>query len=103
MLGARNRHDVLALGEQPRQRELTGRAVFLARQFRDLLHQSEIMADIFRSEAGVPLARIIVGERLRIFDSPGKEPAPQRRIGDESDAKLPRRLQRLFALGAIEQ
>ena len=52
--GARDRHDVLALRQHPRQRKLAGRAFFLARHLLDPMDQCQIAGEVFRSKSRMP-------------------------------------------------
>ena len=89
MLGAGNRHDVLPLGEQPRERELAGCAPFLARERFDPPDEIEIPLEVLSLKARMVLAPIALGDVLRTRDLAGEEPAAERTIRDEPDAELP--------------
>src|SRR6185437_11750595 len=59
--------------------------------------------EVLALEARVPAARVAGREIVEIRYHSGQEAAPQRRIGDERDAEVPRRGPRLLADLAIEQ
>ena len=64
-------------------------------------HQLPIAIEVLLLEARMGRTPAIdVGERL---DRPGQKAAPQRRIGDEADPELARRLARLFRLLPVQQ
>src|SRR5437773_1974835 len=89
VLGAGNRDDVVAVGEQPRERELAGRAAFLPGERFDAPDKIEILLKVVTLKARMVLAPIALGDVLRTRDLAGEEPAAERTIRDEPDAELP--------------
>ena len=96
-----NRHDVVALRQQPGERELAQRAFLLARHFLDAVATSDICGRDFPAAKRGCRRRASVSARLST--PPVSRPAPERRIGDERDIELPRRLQCLLGVGAVQQ
>src|SRR5260370_39553539 len=88
MLGTRNGHDVRPFREQPGKRELTRRAVLLARQLLHPAHQIEILLEVLALEARMILAPVAVLDVLRPLDLASQEPTAQRAVGDEPDLEL---------------
>src|SRR5207247_1738384 len=88
LLGPRDREDVLAAREQPRERDL--------RRFRTApggdrfqrLDELEVALEIAGLEARLLAADVVRGDVLDFPDVAGEEPAPERRVGDEADAEL---------------
>ena len=87
-LGAGDRGNVVALGEQPGQRDLRRCGVELGGAGLDLVDDAEVLLEVALGEAGVVLAPVVVGEILGGADRPGEEAVPERRVGHEADAKL---------------
>ena len=83
-----DRHDVLALRQHPRERELGRRALLPPRDLLDVRHQVEVLLEVVALEArGVPA--VVVGREVVEGAEPaGEEAAAQRAVGDEADAEL---------------
>ena len=63
--------------------------------------QRAVVVEVLGLEPGMRRAPPVdVGQRL---EGARQEAAPERRVGDEADAQLPRGLPRLLGLGAVEQ
>ena len=88
MLGSGNRDDVVPFGEQPRERELAGRAAFLARERFDAPDEIEILLKVLPLKARMVLAPIVFGNVIRALDLAGEEAAAERAVGDEADPKV---------------
>src|SRR4029453_16631838 len=88
-LGARNRDDVAAPGEQPGQRHLAGgRSLPLG----DLLNYSRgphVGLEVLALKAGIAPAIVAFGVVLGAPGSTRQEPAPERAERHETDAELP--------------
>src|SRR5439155_6720105 len=95
---AGDRHNVVALSQHPRERQLRRRAALLFRKLLDLAHQLDILLEILAGEARMVLAEIVVGEIVRRLDLAGEEPAAKRRISNIADAELAHRRE-YFRLG----
>src|SRR5207302_7714653 len=87
-LGAGDRGDVLALGEQPGQRDLRWCGVELGGDGLDLVDDAEILFEVALGEARVVLAPVIVSEVLGGADRPGEEAVAERRVGHEADPQV---------------
>src|SRR5438874_2073336 len=98
-----DRHDVLALREEPCEHELRRRALLLRRHLLEALHDLHVLVEMLALEARMGEAPVAVGQVRLALHRAGKHAAPERRIRDERDAELARRLQRLLAFDAIEQ
>src|SRR5204863_1250433 len=102
-LGSRDRDDVLALREQPREYELRRRALLLHRDLLEALHDLDVALEVLALEARMRETPVAVGQIGFALDRAGEHAAPQRRVGDERDAELAGRLQRFFAIRAVQQ
>src|SRR5215216_4287497 len=60
--GAGDRGDVVAAGEDPRERGLRGGCADLCADRADLVDEGEVAAEVVPGEAGVGLAPVVVGE-----------------------------------------
>ena len=87
-LGAGNRRDVVALREQPGQRDLCRCCTCLAGNGLDFVDDAQVALEVLAGEAWVGLAPVVVGELLGRADVAGEEAMPERRVGNESDAQL---------------
>src|SRR5436189_2983207 len=87
-LGPEDRHDVLAPGPHPRQRELRGRALLLDRDLLDVAEQLEVLGEVLPLEPRRAPAPVVGGEVLESLDLAGEESPPERAVGDEADAQL---------------
>src|SRR5437762_8945181 len=103
MSRARNRHDVVALRQHPRQCEL-GRGAFVLRgDLLDLSDELEILPEILTLKARVLSPEVIGGEIFDTLDLPGEKPAAKRAVGDEADAEHPERVeQAVFGVAGPE-
>lgn len=109
---ARNRDDVVALSEQPRERDLSSRRVVLLRDRLDAIDDAEDPREVLLREAGQPETHVALlqvrrgplGERgsatiaslcarSSTYDLASEETATEGRVCDDGDAQLPRGLQ----------
>ena len=63
-LGARDRHDVLTLGEHPREGDLGGGGPDLGGDRGDLLDRAQVVLEVIADEPWVGLSRVVLGEVL---------------------------------------
>src|SRR4051795_7096994 len=82
---AGDRGDVVAAGEDPRERGLRGGCADLCADRADLVDEGEVAAEVLPGEAGVGLAPVVVCEVLDGADLPGEQAVAERRVGDEAD------------------
>src|SRR5688500_17201397 len=87
-LRSRDRNDVLALRQQPGERELRWRATLLAREVLDAAHQVEVLLEVLSLESGIDAAIVVRRQVLERPEAAGEKPATQRTVRDESDAEL---------------
>src|SRR5206468_3467575 len=92
------RHDVVAAGERPGQRELAGRTLLLARDRLDPLDQLQVLREVLALEARREAPVVVGGEILEALQLAGEEAAAERAVGDEADAELATRGEN-FVLG----
>ena len=71
MSGARNRRDVVSLGQHPRQRELGRSAFVLLRDLLDFGDQPEILFEVISLKARALSPEIILRQILDSLDLPG--------------------------------
>src|SRR4051794_25930277 len=91
-LRPRDRDDVIALRQHPRQRELAGGDALLLGELADLGCEQLVALEVLTREARVAAAEVALVELLLGVGEPaGQEPAPDRRVGDEADAELAQR------------
>jgi hypothetical protein len=83
-LGARNRRDVVALREQPGQRDLGRSDSYLSGNGSNLVDDAQIALEVLAGEARVRLAPVVVGELLGRADLAGEEAVAERRVRNES-------------------
>src|SRR2546425_1269931 len=102
-LGARDGHDVPALGQEPRQHELRGRAPLVLGDLLDTVHQLQVVEEVRVLKAGVLAAPVTFWEVAGALNPAREETAPERRVRDEADAELAARGERLLRFGAIEE
>ena len=76
----RNRSDVVALREQPGQRDLCRCCSCLLGNGSNLVDDAQIALEVLASEARVGLAPVVVGELLRRADLAGEEAVAERRV-----------------------
>src|SRR5262245_37807130 len=87
-LRARDRDDVLALTQQPRERELRRGDVLLLRDLEHALDELEVALEVLAHEARRAAAVVVGREVLGGPDLAGEEPAAERAVGDEADTEL---------------
>src|SRR5207247_2908963 len=94
-LGAGNRSDVIALREQPGQRDLCRCCSDLLGNGSNLVDDAEIALEVLAGEARVGLAPVVVRELLGRADLAREEAVAERRAGNEADAQLAQQRQQL--------
>ena len=94
-LGAGDRGDVVALREQPGQRDLRRCGARLGGDGLDLVDDAQVALEVLAGEARVGLAPVVVGELLGRADLAGEEAVAERRVGNEADAQLAQQRQQL--------
>ena len=87
-LRARDRDDVVALRQHPRERELRRGAAFLPRDLLHERHEVEVLLEVLALEARVVAAVVVGREIVDRAELPGQEAAAERAVGDEADAEL---------------
>src|ERR671930_626479 len=87
-LRARDGDKVVALGEDPRDRELGGRDALLCRDLLHLRRQREVRFQVFAGEARASAAEVALVEFVGRAEAAGEKAAAERRVGDESDSEL---------------
>src|SRR5829696_1189830 len=87
-LGAGDRGDVVALGEQPCQCDLRRCGFQLGSDGLDLIDDAEVFLEVALGEARVALAPVVVAQLLGGADRPGEEAVPERRVGHEANAQF---------------
>ena len=75
-LGTGDRGDVVALGEQPGQRDLRRGGVDLGGDGLDLVDDGEVLLEVAWGEARVGLAPVVVGEIVGGVELSGEKPCP---------------------------
>ena len=93
--GAGDRGDVVALGQQPRQRDLRRGGTGLGCDRLHLVDDAQVALEVLAGEARVGLAPVVVGEVVDGADLAGEEAVAERGVGDESDAQLAQQRQQL--------
>ena len=96
--GAGDRGDVIALGEQPGQRDLRRCGAGLGGDGLDLVDDGQVALEVLAGEAGVGLAPVVVGDVVGGTDLAGEETVAKRGVGDEADAQ-PAQQRQQFGLG----
>jgi hypothetical protein len=86
--GARDRDDVLALGEQPGQGELGDGDALGGGQPAKSVHRFDVLLEVARLPARVGVAHVGGVVLSRGLRGTGDEAAAEGRIGDEADAEL---------------
>ena len=102
-LGSRDRDDVGALGEQPRERELSGPAAFVLGDPLDAPDELGILRQVLGIEPRMHAAAVVGREVVQAVDRAGEEASPERRVRDECDAELATDGERFFGLAPIEK
>src|SRR6267378_449356 len=87
-LGARNRHDVVPLGEKPREGDLSGRGAGLFGDRFHLGHDSEVFLEIALEESRTLPSEVARFELLRRANLTRQESATERGVRDKADAEL---------------
>jgi hypothetical protein len=85
---SRNRHDVVAAREQPRDGELRRCASFAFRKRLHAFDDREVLLEVLSLKARMEAAEVIGRQILGGLSAPGQESASQRTVGDEADAEL---------------
>src|SRR4029434_6472702 len=80
-LGARDRHDVVALRQHPGDRELRGRDALLGGERLDPFDDREVALEVALLEARMPVADVLRREVPGAPELPGEEPAAERAVG----------------------
>src|SRR2546425_7069671 len=102
-LGPRDGEDVLALREEPGERELGRGGALLPRDLFDPAHETEIVLEIALLEARMLTASVVFRHVPGLLDSRAQEATPDGRVGDEGDAELAARGDCILGGLAIEQ
>src|SRR5947208_9298928 len=85
--GAGDRGDVVALGEQPGQRDLRRCGAGFGGDGLNLVDDGQVALEVLAGEAGVGLAPVVVGDVVGGADLAGEEAVAERGVGDEADAQ----------------
>jgi osmotically inducible protein OsmC len=81
-LGAGNRHDIVALRQQPSERQLARRASLAAGNIGDAMNQSQVRRKILRGKPRMSPPRIGLRQAFRFFDDARHQAAAERGISD---------------------
>ena len=87
-LGAGDRHDVVALRQDPGERQLRRRATFLFRDLPDAINEGQVPGQIITLESRRGAAVVIGREIIECLDLTSEEAATERAIGYETDAEF---------------
>ena len=88
-LGARDRDDVLAAVEHPRERQLSRRDPLLLRRAPSRARRARgCCCEVLAGEARPVAAEVALVELVRRAEAPRQEAAPERRVGDQRDPEL---------------
>src|SRR5262249_49837580 len=90
-LRARDRDDVVALREDPRERELRGPAALLRGELLHAADEVEVLLEVVALEARRHPPVVVGREVLEALDLPGEEAASERAVRHEPDPELPAR------------
>jgi len=85
--GAGDRGDVVALSEQPGQRDLRRCGAGFGGDGLNLVDDGQVALEVLPGEAGVGLAPVVVGDVVGGADLAGEEAVAKRGVGDEADAQ----------------
>src|SRR5439155_5699889 len=85
LLRARDREDVPAAREQPRERHLRRRRAALRRDGFERLDELQVLFEIAGPEARLLAPDVVCRDVLDFPDVAGEEPAPEGRVRDEAD------------------
>jgi hypothetical protein len=77
-LRAWDRHDVVAPGEHPRQRELRGRAALLVGDLLDLCGEPQVLLEVVAAEPRPVAAEVVAIQIVGRREAPGEKPAAKR-------------------------
>src|SRR5262249_51439961 len=88
VLRARDRSDVLALAQHPRERELTGRRALLGGDLAHAVDELEVALEVLALEARVVGAEVAGLEVVGRPEAAGEAAAAERAVGDEPDPEL---------------
>ena len=88
LLRARDGNDILPLRQQPRQRQLPGRAPFRLRQRPDLVHELQVFGEILLREARKPQSGVTGLEIVAGLVLTGEESPAERAVGDDGNVEL---------------
>src|SRR3989441_4917614 len=94
-LGAGDRGDVVALGEQPGQSNLCRCGTDLGGNGFDLTDNAQVALEVLSDEARVSLAPVVVGEVVNGADLAGEKAVTERGVGNEADAQLAQQRQQV--------
>jgi hypothetical protein len=85
---ARNRDDVVSLGEHPGEGQLRRGDPLAVGQLLDSLDQRGVRRDVLRREPRMAPTVVAGGEIVLAADPTGQESAPERRVRDQSDPEF---------------
>src|SRR4051794_35844911 len=94
-LRAWDRHDVVALRQDPGERELPGGDALLLGELADLRREALVALEVVTGEARVVAAEVTLVELVGVREPSGEESAPDRRVGDQADPEVAQRRQDL--------
>jgi hypothetical protein len=86
--GSRDRDDVVALMEQPREGELRGGASLPRCDVLDVADEVEVLLEVLPLKARLTTAEVVGREVLEAGEAAGEKSAAERAVGDEADAEL---------------
>src|SRR5262249_60654531 len=89
LLRSRNREDILAARQEPRERHLRRRDLPLRGDLLDRLHQLQVLLEIAGAEARLLAPDVVRRDVVDLPDVAGEEAAPEGRIGYEAEAERP--------------
>lgn len=96
--GAGDGNNVVALGHQPRQGNLPHRTSLLLRNLVQLVHQLQILVEIFGREPRRVPPEVVLLKVIRRADTAREETPPERGIRNDGHAQLAARTQQLIVL-----
>src|SRR5215210_5703850 len=102
-LGARDRHDILPLVQQPCQRELAGGHVFFVRYLFDPIDQLQVLLEVPALEARRGAPEVALRQVLESLNLSGQEAASQGTISNKAYTQLAHRRQDLILHVAAPQ
>src|SRR3712207_1587144 len=101
--GARDRHDILSLMQQPCQGKLAGGYAFFVRYLFDPIDQLQVLLEVLALKARRGAPEVTLRQVLDPLDSPGQEAAPQRTVSNKAYTQLAHRRQDLILHVAAPQ